>query len=97
MKFCQHCGAEINDEAVVCVKCGCAVNNAAASQPAATANAVDNSVSAGLVILSVLIPLFGIIYWPVKAKSSPKCAMACGIASIISWIVGILIVAMSGM
>ena len=23
--FCQNCGAEINDNAVVCVKCGCAV------------------------------------------------------------------------
>lgn len=23
--FCQKCGAEINDEAVVCVNCGCAV------------------------------------------------------------------------
>ncbi|MDE5565596.1 MAG: zinc-ribbon domain-containing protein [Anaeroplasmataceae bacterium] len=25
MKYCSHCGAEINDEAVVCVKCGCSV------------------------------------------------------------------------
>ena len=25
--FCQNCGAEINDNAVVCVKCGCAVNS----------------------------------------------------------------------
>lgn len=25
--FCQNCGAEIHDKAVVCVKCGCAVNN----------------------------------------------------------------------
>ena len=24
--FCQNCGAEISDKAVVCVKCGCAVN-----------------------------------------------------------------------
>ena len=26
--FCEKCGAEINDEAVVCVKCGCAINRA---------------------------------------------------------------------
>ena len=26
--FCQHCGAQINDNAVICVKCGCAVNGA---------------------------------------------------------------------
>ena len=25
--YCKHCGAEINDNAVVCVKCGCAVND----------------------------------------------------------------------
>ena len=24
--YCANCGAEINDNAVVCVKCGCAVN-----------------------------------------------------------------------
>lgn len=25
--FCKHCGAEINDNAVVCIKCGCAVSD----------------------------------------------------------------------
>lgn len=25
MKYCVHCGAEIHDEAVICVKCGCSV------------------------------------------------------------------------
>lgn len=24
--YCSNCGAEINDNAVVCIKCGCAVN-----------------------------------------------------------------------
>ena len=34
--FCPHCGAEINDNAVVCVKCGCAVTplSSAAPRPA---------------------------------------------------------------
>lgn len=27
MKFCQHCGAEIEDEAAICVHCGCATND----------------------------------------------------------------------
>ena len=31
MKYCVHCGAEIHDEAVICVKCGCSVE-----QPAPT-------------------------------------------------------------
>ncbi|MDO4757369.1 MAG: zinc-ribbon domain-containing protein [Parabacteroides sp.] len=93
MKYCQHCGAEVNENAVVCVKCGCSIqqaNNAPAKE-------VDNSVSAGLVILAVLIPLFGIIYWPVKAKERPKCARACGIAAIISWVVYILFIMVAGL
>ena len=87
MKFCQHCGKEIMDEAVICPGCGCSTQ---ASNNKQVAN-VDESVSAGLVILAVLIPLFGIIYWPVKAKTRPKCALACGIAAIISWVVYFLI------
>ena len=91
MKFCQHCGKEIHDQAVVCTGCGCAV------QPTNTQVAeVDESVSGGLVFLAVLIPLFGIIYWPVKAKTRPNCAKACGIAAIISWIVGAILIAASG-
>lgn len=31
--YCAHCGAEINDKAVVCVKCGCAVGDGLATKP----------------------------------------------------------------
>jgi hypothetical protein len=82
MKYCHQCGAEVHDDAVVCVKCGRSV------QPVSE---VDQSISVGFVILSVLIPLFGIIYWAVKAKERPRCARACGIAAIISWVVGIVL------
>ena len=82
MKYCQSCGAEVNENAAVCVKCGCFIQQE---------KKVDGSVSVGLVILAVLIPLFGIIYWPVKAKDRPNCARACGIAAIISWVLGILL------
>ncbi len=27
MKYCSKCGAELNDEAVICTKCGCSVDN----------------------------------------------------------------------
>lgn len=27
MKYCSHCGAEIEDDAVICVHCGCATND----------------------------------------------------------------------
>ncbi len=93
MKFCQHCGKEVMNEAVICPGCGCpiqATNNV-------QTNAVDDSVSVGLVILSVLIPLVGIIYWPVKAKTRPKCAKACGIAGLISWAVSFVFLMATGM
>ena len=93
MKFCQTCGAELHDEAVVCVKCGCPVPGTKAEEEKKT----DESVSVGLVILAVLIPLFGFIYWPVKAKQRPKCAQACGIAALISFGVAFLFTMMSGM
>ena len=94
MKFCQHCGKEVLDEAVICPACGCSVQATNNNQ----ATEVDQSVSAGLVVLAILIPLFGIIYWPVKAKTRPKCAMACGIAAIVSWAVYfIFMMAMGGM
>lgn len=31
MSFCQSCGAEVNDKAVVCVKCGVALSGTGAS------------------------------------------------------------------
>ena len=85
MKFCQHCGKELLDEAVICPGCGCSTQTQNA--PVQQDSEVDMTVSTGLVILAVLIPLFGLIYWPVKAKTRPKCAKACGIAAIISWVV----------
>ena len=27
MKYCTHCGAEVHEEAVVCVKCGCSLES----------------------------------------------------------------------
>ena len=26
-KFCTHCGNEVNENAVICIKCGCAISN----------------------------------------------------------------------
>ncbi len=80
MKFCQHCGSEINENAIICVKCGRSVETVSERD-------VDNSVSGGLVFLSIMIPLFGIIYWPVNARKRPKCAITCGISAIVSWAV----------
>lgn len=79
--FCQKCGKEILDEAVVCVHCGCAVNNKAVKKASG-----DDTLNIGLAILSVLIPLFGVIYGAVKYKELPNSApkyIACGIGGFV--------------
>lgn len=82
MKFCTNCGAEVHENAAICVKCGC---------PIQQEKKVDDSVSVGLVILALVIPLFGFIYWPTKSKELPNCARACGIAAIISMVLNFMI------
>ena len=86
MKFCTKCGKEIYDEAVICPNCGCAVANTVTKQ-----NTEEDQVSIGLCVLAALIPLFGIIYWPLKHRETPKKAKACGITAIISWAVSFVI------
>jgi len=77
-KFCSQCGAEVNEKAVICVKCGCSLQT--------SSQVGDDDVNVGLVILSVLIPMFGFIYWPVRAKDKPKEARTCGITAIITFL-----------
>ena len=95
-KFCPSCGSEVNENAVICVKCGTSLPKSTESTPSANNNPapvnVDNNINVLFVILSVLVPLFGIIYWAVAAKTAPRCAKACGIAGIISWAASFLLV-----
>ena len=81
MKFCSKCGKEIMDEAVICPGCGCAVSDS----PVAAKPAVADEVNIGLCVLSFFIPLFGVIYWPLKHKETPVKAKACGIVGLVSW------------
>ena len=92
MKYCSKCGKEIFEEAVICPNCGCAVEPTVNKQQ----NEAEDKVSVGLCILSVLIPLFGFIYWPVNHKKTPKRAQACGITAIISWAIAFVIIMASG-
>lgn len=81
--FCSHCGSPIAGGAVVCLNCGCAVSNNSRND-----FNTNGSLNIGLIILSLFVSLFGIIYWAVKAKEDPRNAQACGITGIVSAIVG---------
>ncbi len=50
MKFCQKCGKEIADEAVICPGCGCAVDGAAKPQ----ANGGDDGLAVAAKVFLIL-------------------------------------------
>lgn len=81
MKYCSHCGAQIDDEAVFCVKCGCPV--------APTKTAPDDAPNAGFAVLGFFFPLIGLILYlvwkdttPLRAKSVGKGALIGAIAEV---------------
>ena len=66
MKFCQKCGKEIMDEAVICPNCGCAVENAAPAQAAKGATvSYDDAVKGAMStnIISAVLLVLAIILW----------------------------------
>ena len=89
MKYCQHCGTAMLDEALICPGCGASVGTPQAPSQAPTQpipEQKEDRVSIGFCILAFFIPLFGIIYWIAVHKSTPKCGRACGITGIVSWV-----------
>ncbi len=90
MKFCTHCGKQLMDEAVICTGCGCSVETKSTTVGQTTSSEQDKA-NVGLLILSILLPLVGIILWPVKHKETPKAAMTYGIVAICAWVGWILL------
>ena len=66
MKFCQHCGAQIDEKAVICVRCGRSVE-APKNQSVA-----DDAPSTGFAILGFLVPIIGFILYAINSSTSPK-------------------------
>ena len=61
--FCKNCGKEINDEAVICVGCGCSVKNE--STPTTTQDyqyPIESTTIANCaLIFAFLVPIVGVI------------------------------------
>ena len=83
--FCKKCGAQINDEAVVCPKCGCRTDNY--EQPAAKKSEPDKT-SVGIVIASVLLPIVGVIMGIVNlCKKKTSSGLTYLITGIVAWVI----------
>lgn len=64
MKYCQHCGGEIHEEAVICIHCGRVLQNSA-SQTTQSGGGSDTLVTIALVFMiinCVATPAIGLIY-----------------------------------
>lgn len=84
MKYCTHCGKEIDDAAVFCVHCGAAV---APIQPAPPV--IPDAPSAGFAVLGFFFPLIGLILYLCWMDQRPLKAKSCGKGALIGVIVGV--------
>ena len=57
--------------------------------PGKKKKAVEDRVSLGKLIISILVPVAGVILWPVKHKTTPKAARCYGLVGIIAWVLDI--------
>ena len=74
MAFCKKCGAQIDDQAVVCPKCGVA-------QGAGMSTSDNGGYLWGL--LGCCIPLVGLILFLVWKDTKPKTSKAAGIGALV--------------
>ena len=88
MKYCSHCGTPVEDNAVVCLKCGCAVDDKAAN---ANAVAKDDAPSAGFAVLGFFFPLVGLILYLVQRETHPQQAKSAGKGALIGFIVSFVL------
>lgn len=66
MKYCTHCGAEPEDGAAVCPRCGAACREISGVPPM-----LEDRSEAGLNVLSFLAPLVGLILYLIYRGSMP--------------------------
>lgn len=94
MKFCQKCGKQLMDEAVICPGCGCAVGNNQSINTTQVNTAGETSgIATGALVCSFLIPIVGLILGIVgackyKTPELKNRSIAAILVSILVWIFG---------
>ena len=89
MKYCTHCGKEIDSQAVVCPYCGHSVNSNTGDN-----RVVSDTNSFGYGLLGFLIPIVGLILFCTMRKDTPLKAKSAGIGALVSaiiYVVGLII------
>lgn len=94
MKYCEKCGKEIDNNAVVCP--GCGASTAVNASPVTTTESENPKTARMAMGFAFLLPIVGIILGIIGLKkySDPKLKKQCIIAipvAIVAWIVWIFI------
>ena len=82
MAFCKNCGAQLDDNAVVCAQCG---TNVAPAAP------VEQKASFGWAVLGFFFPIVGLILWLGWKNDQPAKAKKAGVGALVGVIVNIVI------
>lgn len=86
MAYCPHCGKEVNDEAVVCIHCGCSIKPDQYQAPT-----TYDAPSFGFGVLGFCIPIVGLILFLVWRDKTPQKAKSVGIGALVGFILGIIV------
>ncbi len=95
MKYCQKCGQQLRDEAVVCPGCGCAVNDSVGKNN--TKQTESTGLATAALVCAFLCPLAGLICGIVgtaKYQDSTlknRCIVSI-VISIVVWIVAAILI-----
>lgn len=91
-RFCSKCGKEIEEWAAMCPHCGAQTTDKKIPQVPAE----DDTVNPLYIILSILLPIVGIILWAVQKDKTPHAAKTYLITGLVVWGLGILLIACAG-
>ena len=84
--YCPNCGNQVDDNAVVCLKCGCAL-----SPSSPTKSVEQDEANIGMAILGFFVPLAGLILYLLWHKDYPRKAKSAGTGALIGFVVSCII------
>jgi uncharacterized membrane protein YvbJ len=85
--YCNNCGKEIDNKAVICIHCGVSTNN----QVVMTTSANDGDLGCLLGGICFMMPIVGLILYLVWNPTMPRKAKSAGKMALISTIIGVVI------
>ena len=91
--FCNNCGSEIDDKAVICPKCG-------VSQNGAGIPGVEDNGGFLWGLLGCCIPIVGLVLFLVWKDTKPRTAKSAGVGALVAvglWVLYYIIIAAMGL